>query len=79
LRLLSAEGLLGKWSYERLSEPERMLLARLSVFFGGWTLEAVCCGNGIEEGKVLDLLTHLVDKSMVVAHSRRRGLRGGPF
>ena len=59
-----------------------MLLARLSVFFGGWTLEAaeaVCSGNGIEEGKGLDLLTHLVDKSMVVVHSRRRGLRGGPF
>ena len=39
------------WSYALLSEPERLLLARLSVFAGGWTLEAaegVCAGDGIE-------------------------------
>jgi non-specific serine/threonine protein kinase len=42
----------------------------LAVFAGGWTLEAaeaVCAGNGIEDWEVLDLLTSLVDKSLVVA------------
>ena len=45
-----------------------MLLRRLAVFAGGWTLEAaegVCAGGGIDEAEVLDLLTHLVDKSLV--------------
>ena len=57
------------WSYELLSEAERMLFARLSVFAGGCTLEAaegVCAGAGIESGEVLDLLLHLVDKSLVI-------------
>ena len=58
------------WSYELLEEPERKLLGRLSVFMGGWALEAaevVGAGEGIEEGDVLDLLGGLVDKSLVVA------------
>jgi non-specific serine/threonine protein kinase len=57
------------WSYELLSEGERRLLVRLSVFSGGWTLEAaeqVCGGRGIEGIDVLDLLSRLVDKSLVV-------------
>jgi predicted ATPase/DNA-binding SARP family transcriptional activator len=56
------------WSYDLLSEPERVLLHRLSVFAGGWTLEAaeaVCSGDGQEEWEVLDLLTRLVEKSLV--------------
>jgi predicted ATPase/class 3 adenylate cyclase/uncharacterized protein HemY len=56
------------WSYDLLSEPERMLLRRLAVFTGGWTLEAaegVGGGDGIDEWEVLDLLTQLVDKSLV--------------
>jgi predicted ATPase/class 3 adenylate cyclase/Tfp pilus assembly protein PilF len=56
------------WSYHLLSEPEQRLLRRLSVFAGGWTLEvaeAVCAGAGIEEEDVLDLLTALVEKSLV--------------
>lgn len=56
------------WSYELLTEAERQLMCRLSVFAGGWTLEAaeeVCSGNGIEEEETLDLLSHLVDKSLV--------------
>jgi len=55
------------WSFELLSEEERTLFRRLSVFAGGWTLEAaeaVCAGEGIEE-EVLDLLSHLVGKSLV--------------
>jgi predicted ATPase/DNA-binding SARP family transcriptional activator/DNA-binding CsgD family transcriptional regulator len=55
------------WSYNLLSETERALFRRLSVFAGGWTLEAVCSGGSFEEGDVLDLLGGLVDKSLVVA------------
>ena len=57
------------WSYNLLSDRERILFRRLSVFAGGWTLEAaedICGGQGIEFPDVLDLLTHLVDKSLVV-------------
>jgi predicted ATPase/DNA-binding CsgD family transcriptional regulator len=59
-----------EWSHELLSEAERKLFGRLSVFAGGWTLEAaeaVGTGDGVEEGEVLDLLSRLVDKSLVVA------------
>jgi non-specific serine/threonine protein kinase len=58
------------WSYDLLTETERVMLRRLSVFAGGWTLEAaetVCSGDGVEVTDVLDLLTTLVDKSLVVA------------
>ena len=57
------------WSYELLSDSERRLLMRLSVFSGGWTLEAaeaVCAGGGIDSADVLDLLARLVDKSLVI-------------
>jgi len=57
------------WSYDILTENERLLLQRLSVFAGGWTLKAaedVCAGDGIESYEVLDLLTQLVNKSLVV-------------
>src|SRR5207249_11835409 len=57
------------WSYDLLSEAEQVLLRRLSVFAGGWTLEAadaVCAGEGIEAWEVLDLLTSLVDKSLAL-------------
>jgi predicted ATPase/DNA-binding CsgD family transcriptional regulator len=61
-----------EWSHELLSEPERTLFRRLSVFAGGWTLEAaeeVCTGEGIEQDDVLDILSKLVDKSLVVAEA----------
>ena len=57
------------WSYDLLTETERLLLARLSVFSGGWTLEAaeeVCAGGPIRGGDVLELLARLVDKSLVI-------------
>jgi predicted ATPase/DNA-binding SARP family transcriptional activator len=57
------------WSYDLLSPPEQALLRRLSVFAGGWTLEAakqVCAGEGIEALEVLDRLTALVEKSLVL-------------
>jgi predicted ATPase/class 3 adenylate cyclase len=66
------------WSYDLLSEPERALLRRLSVFAGGWSLEAaeaVCGGDGVEEGDVLDLLAGLVDKSLVVYEEREAKAR----
>jgi non-specific serine/threonine protein kinase len=60
------------WSYDHLSNDERVLLRRLSVFAGGWTLhaaESVCAGEDIEKSEVLDLLSHLVDKSLVEANA----------
>ena len=59
-----------EWSYDLLREKERILFKRLSVFIGGWSLdaaEAICAGEGIEEYEVLDLLISLVDKSLVLA------------
>jgi tetratricopeptide (TPR) repeat protein len=56
------------WSYDLLSASERLLLCRLSVFAGGWLLEAaeaVCTDEGAGMD-VLDLLTQLVNKSLVV-------------
>jgi non-specific serine/threonine protein kinase len=56
------------WSYNLLDIAERVLLRRLSVFAGGWTLEAaeaVCSGADVDRDAVVDLLTHLVDKSLV--------------
>jgi predicted ATPase/DNA-binding CsgD family transcriptional regulator len=61
------------WSYGLLSEDERALFRSLSVFAGGFTLgaaEAVAAGEGVEEADVLDLLTSLVDKSLVIVDER---------
>ena len=66
------------WSYDLLTEPEKTLLCRLSVFAGGWTLaaaEAVCEGDGVEEWEVLDLVTALEDKSLVVSEQRGDRMR----
>ena len=66
------------WSYDLLSEPERILLRRLSVFAGTFTLEAVegiCGGDGASADEVLDLLTHLVDKSLVMVDRREAEAR----
>jgi predicted ATPase/class 3 adenylate cyclase len=57
------------WSYELLTEPERALLRRLAVFAGGWTLEAaesICMDAEIIGQDVLDVLTNLVEKSLVI-------------
>jgi predicted ATPase/DNA-binding winged helix-turn-helix (wHTH) protein len=58
------------WSWELLTDRDRRLLRRLSVFSGGWTIaaaEAVCAGDGLEPAEVLDGLFRLVDRSLVVA------------
>ncbi len=60
------------WSYVLLSDLERAMFRRLSVFAGGWTLEAaeaVCAGEGVTADEVLELLAHLVDKSLVVVET----------
>lgn len=59
------------WSFNLLPDAERTLLQRLSVFVGGWTLEAaarVCGGFGLAqtESEILDLLRGLIEKSLVV-------------
>ena len=56
------------WSYNLLTEPERTVFRRLAVFHGGWTLEAaesVCASGQVGKSDVIDLLTHLVEKSLV--------------
>lgn len=58
-----------EWSYQLLDERERKLFRWLSVFTGGWTLEAaeyVGSGGGVNRDDVLDLLGKLVDKSLVI-------------
>jgi predicted ATPase/DNA-binding SARP family transcriptional activator len=64
------------WSWELLDDAERMLLRRLAVFSGGATLEAaerVCAGDhDLPAVDVLDLLSSLVDKSLVVLTDRGR-------
>lgn len=56
------------WSENLLAPKERMLLARLSVFSGGWTLEAaemICSDEQIETDALLPLLSRLVEQSLV--------------
>jgi len=56
------------WSYDLLSESERVLFRRLGVFGGGRTIdaiEAVCTGDGVDSYDALDLLQLLVDKSLL--------------
>ena len=85
------------WSFSLLTASEQELLCRLSVFAGGWTLEAaeaICAGDGyqalgikeaaytiqnpqmpLEEWEILDLLTSLADKSLVVYVEREGAAR----
>jgi predicted ATPase/DNA-binding CsgD family transcriptional regulator len=58
------------WSYDLLSPPEQRLFDRFSIFAGGCSLAtatAVCAGEDGDELDVLDLLTSLVDKSLILA------------
>jgi len=61
------------WSFDLLAEPERILLRRVSVFLGGWTLEAaeeVCAGEDLPAAEILERLGSLVDKSMVLVEGQ---------
>ncbi len=64
------------WSYELLSDQEQKLFGRMAVFAGGWTLETaerVGSEDGIAEGEVMDLLSRLVEKSLVAVESGSEG------
>jgi len=65
------------WSYSLLSEPEKTLFRRLAIFVGGWTLEAAesVCGEERAGVDILDLLTRLVDKSLVFSEESRGEIR----
>ena len=57
------------WSYDLLSENEKILWSRLSVFNGGWTLDAaeeVCSDETIDKNEILDLLSQLTEKSVII-------------
>ena len=66
------------WSYDLLSPTEQSLFQRLSVFVNGWTLESaecICSDTSIKSETVMDLLTQLINKSLVIAqeeHAKRR-------
>src|SRR5262249_28665138 len=64
-----------QWSYDHLTSDEQELLRGLSVFVGGWTLEAAVavCGSGRDEFEVLDLMSGLVNKSLMVVEDAPEG------
>jgi predicted ATPase/DNA-binding SARP family transcriptional activator/DNA-binding CsgD family transcriptional regulator len=60
------------WSHDLLSNDEKKVFGRLSIFAGGWTIEAVesvGSGNGVEKNDVLELLSELVNKSLVATQT----------
>jgi predicted ATPase/DNA-binding SARP family transcriptional activator len=66
------------WSWDLLTEPERMVLRRLAVHADGFTLqaaEAICAGDGVRAEDVLALLVRLVDRSLVAMASEGDGTR----
>lgn len=68
-----------EWSHNLLIESERILLRRLSVFAGGWTLDAaeqICSDNQLlKREDVFDLLLHLVDRSLVTIEIKEENPR----
>ena len=67
------------WSWELLTDAERVVLRRLSVFSGGASLEAaerVCAGETVDPVQVLELLTALTEKSLVVSGGDRYRMLG---
>ena len=68
------------WSYDLLAENEKALLRRLSIFEGPCgvdAVEAVCAGDPIEDWEILDLLTNLVDRSLLTSEEWEGGYRYG--
>lgn len=63
------------WSYDLLTPGERVLLRRLAIFEAGFSVdmvEAICTGEEVARGQILDLLSALVAKSLVVAETLTR-------
>jgi len=61
------------WSYDLLSQPERMFFSRISVFAGGFTLNAakeIATGDGVSKTQVIHLLGQLINKSLVNVRAR---------
>jgi predicted ATPase/DNA-binding CsgD family transcriptional regulator len=68
------------WSHHLLGREERTLFRRISVFAGGFSLEAaesVCAGEELQRDEVLGMLSHLVDKSLVTAREKDGETRYG--
>lgn len=66
------------WSYELLSPQEKLLLRKLAVFVGGWTVDSaatVCSSDELPAGEVLDVMGRLVAKSLVVSETTPAGAR----
>ncbi len=66
------------WSYDMLSEAERTVLNRLAVFAGGFDIEAaeqICGADPLKASDVLDLVTSLVEKSLVMTDEHGRVTR----
>lgn len=66
------------WSYQLLTDHERLVFDRASVFAGGFDLEAaeaICTHDDLDQFEIIDLLGNLVDKSMVVADRQPGGAR----
>ncbi|ETK32301.1 ATP-binding protein [Microbispora sp. ATCC PTA-5024] len=66
------------WSHELCEPAERLLWARLSVFAGDFELDAaryVCAGNSLPSERILDVITGLVDKSVLLSFSTPGGQR----
>ena len=66
------------WSHDLLGEPDQLLFRRLAVFFGGFDVDAahaVAAEPDVERYQILDQLTLLVDKSLLVAEDTRKGTR----
>lgn len=67
-----------EWSYGLLSEKERVLFRRLAVFMDGWTLdsaEKVCTADNIASSDILELLSQLVNKSLILTEQSTNQMR----
>jgi predicted ATPase len=66
-----------KWSYDLLEEPERKVFDRLAVFSGGWNLEAaeaICSEEAVKPEDILDIVFHLLNKSLILNENRTENL-----
>jgi non-specific serine/threonine protein kinase len=62
-----------QWSYDHLEPEEQHVFQSLSVFAGGWTLDAAAAIAGVDEFDMLETLTRLIDKSLVLTERRVDG------